>query len=263
MKAVTGVFSSPSDAQRALSGLRAIGLAEDRVTLLTPASTGADEAAVPITSSEQPGMGKAIGALAGGAAGFSAGPLLIAALIPGVGPITAIGLLGGALVAAAGASVGAVAGARMENSMTEGLPEDELFVYEDALRKGRSVVIAMADDDREASRFREMLKAEGAESVDAARDQWWIGLRSAEHEHYSSQGRNFGEDEKFYRLGFESALHARSRCKEFDQVLNEMNQGIEELEQKYPGVELAGPFRKGYERGRDYYQQLCDQSKAA
>jgi len=38
-------------------------------------------------------MGKAIGALLGGAAGLSAGPLVVAALIPGVGPITAIGLL--------------------------------------------------------------------------------------------------------------------------------------------------------------------------
>ena len=29
----------------------------------------------------------------------------------------------------------------MERSTTQGLPEDEIFVYEDALRKGRSVVI--------------------------------------------------------------------------------------------------------------------------
>jgi hypothetical protein len=263
MKAVTGVFSSSSDAQRALSQFHALGLADDRVTLLTPASTAADEATVPITSTEQPGMGKAIGALIGGAAGLSGGPLLIAALIPGVGPITAIGLLGGALLGAAGAGVGAVAGGEAENSMTEGLPEDELFVYEDALRKGRSVVTAMAKDESEASRFRELLNTEGAELVDAAREQWWIGLRSAEQEHYSSHGRNFGSDEKFYRMGFESALHSRMRCKEYDQVLAEMTIQIEELEKQYPGVPLAEPYERGYERGRDYYQQLCDESKAA
>jgi hypothetical protein len=181
----------------------------------------------------------------------------MAAIIPGVGLITAIGLLGGAVLAAAGASIGAAAGGKLESSMTEGLPEDELFVYEDALRKGRSVVIAPADDEAAASRLRELLEAEGAEAVDTAREQWWIGLRDAEHEHYSTLGRNFGDDEKFYRLGFESALHARTRCKEYDQVLGEMTAEIEELERRYPGAEVAAPFTRGYERGRDYYQQLC------
>jgi hypothetical protein len=263
MKAVTGVFGSSSDAQRALSQFRGLGLPEGRLTLLTPGSAAHQEGAVPLVSAEQPGMGKAMGALAGAAAGISAGPLLVAALIPGVGPITAIGLLGGAILGAAGASVGAVAGGKAENSMTDGLPEDELFVYEDALRKGRSLLISMANDRVEASVFRELMKMEGAESVDAARDQWWIGLRSAEREHYSSRGRNFTEDEKFYRLGFESALHARTRCKEYDQVLAEMDAKIEEVELQYPGKQAAEPFRKGYERGRDYYQRLCEEAKVA
>ena len=34
-------------------------------------------------------------------------------------------------------------------------------------------------------RLREIMKKEGAESVDAAREQWWVGLRSAEENHYS------------------------------------------------------------------------------
>ncbi len=263
MKAVTGVFGLQTDAQRALDQLRSLGLGEDRLTLLTPGGVDTHQPAVPIAAAEQPGMGEAMGALVGTAAGISTGPLLLAALIPGVGPITAIGLLGGAVAALAGATVGAVAGAKLENATTDGLPEDEIFVYEDALRKGRSVVIAMASDDAEASVFRELLKAEGAESIDAAREQWWIGLRSAEQEHYSGHARKFGEDEKFYRLGFEAALHARTRCKEYDQTLAEMDRKIEELEQQHPGVDLAEPFRKGYERGRDYYQSLCDESRAA
>jgi len=108
-----------------------------------------------------------------------------------------------------------------------------------------------------------LLTVEGAETVDAARDKWWIGLRSAEREHYSSRGRNFGTDEKFYRLGFESALHARTRCKEYDQVLGEMSAQIEELERQYPDSEVAEPFTRGYERGRDHYQQICDKPRAA
>ena len=166
MKAVTGVFGSQPYAQRALVELRALGLSEDRLTLLTPGGIDTHEGTIPTVSAEQPGMGKAMGAVVGAATGLSGGPLLVAALIPGVGPITVIGLLGGAVAAAAGAGVGATVGGKLENAQTEGLPEDEIFVYEDALRKGRSVLIAMANDNVEASLFCELLKAEGAESID-------------------------------------------------------------------------------------------------
>ncbi len=265
MKGVTGVFRSASDAQRAVVQFCDLALPEDRLTLLTPSTSGSGHhiETVATASTEQPGMGKAIGARVGGTAGLSEDPLLVAAIVPGVGPITAIGLLGGAVLAAAGATVGAVAVAAPDNFIAEGLPEDEIFVYEDALRKGYSVVIAMAKDESETVLFRELFKTEGAESVDVLREQWWIGLRSTEEEHYSSHSRNFGSDEKFYRLGFESALHARTRCKEYDQVLAEMDSKIEDVERSYPGMDAGEPFRKGYERGRDYYQQLCDESKAA
>jgi hypothetical protein len=263
MKTVTGVFSSRADAERARQQMSAIGIPEGRSTLLTPESKEADLRSVPVVDSEQPNMGKAIGAVVGGSAGLTGATLIAAAMIPGIGPITAIGVLGGALLTAAGASIGAAAGGKLEDSMTAGLPEDELFVYEDALRKGRSVVITLVEDEATASRVRELLTVEGAETVDAAREQWWIGLRSAEREHYSSRGRNFSTDEKFYRLGFESALHARTRCKEYDQVLGEMNAQIEELERQYPDSKVAEPFARGYERGREYYQQICDKPQAA
>jgi hypothetical protein len=263
MKAVTGVFGSRADAERARRQLSAIGIPEGRSTLLTPESKEADLRSVPVVDSEQPNVGKAIGAVVGASAGLSGATLIAAAIVPGIGPITAIGLLGGALLTAAGAGIGAAAGGKLEDSMTAGLPEDELFVYEDALRKGRSVLVTLVDDEAMASHLRELLNVEGAESVDAARDKWWIGLRSAEREHYSSRGRNFGTDERFYRLGFESALHARTRCKEYDQVLGEMSAQIEELERQYPDSEVAEPFTRGYERGRDHYQQICDKPRAA
>jgi hypothetical protein len=263
MKTIAGVFQSRQDAERAATQIRESGVAEEKVSVLTPGSGAAQLQSVPVVTAEQPGMGKAIGAVLGASAGMTTGPLIAAAIIPGVGPITAIGLLGGAILAAAGGTVGAAVGNKAENSMTTGLPEDELFVYEDALRQGRSVVIAATDNDEAASLVRDLLDAEGAESVDAAREKWWIGLRSAEHEHYTSIGKNFTADEKFYRIGFEAALHARSRCKEYDQVLAEMGNLIDDLQKKYPRENVEEPFRRGYERGRDHYQALCDHSKAA
>ena len=55
-------------------------------------------------------------------------------------------------------------------------------------------------------------------------------------EHYLKSGRRFGDGEKFYVLGFEAALHARNRCKEFDQIASEMPSDLEELQQQYPRV---------------------------
>lgn len=262
MQAVTGVFSSRSQAEHAVQTLQARGIAPGKITLLIPGQhPEAEMQSVPVDATEQPGMGKAIGALMGGAAGLTGG--LVAAAIPGVGVVSALGLLGAALLTAAGASVGAVAGAKVENSMTEGLPEDEIFVYENALRQGHSVLVVMADDKDAAKSSRELLENEGAEAVDAAREQWWIGLRSSEQEHYRESGRHFGTDEKFYRLGFEAALHARTRCREFDQVSAEMASDVEEVKQQYPDVDVETPFVRGYQRGREYYQRLCDEKKAA
>jgi hypothetical protein len=199
----------------------------------------------------------------GAAGGMSTGAL-VAAVIPGVGLVTAIGILGTAILTAAGAGVGAAAGDSLENRMTDGLPEDEIFLYEDALRKGRTVVIVFAEDETIATSVRERFTAEGAEAIDAARQQWWTGLRSAEQEHYAvSAGTNFDRDEKFYRLGFEAALHARMRCKEFDQVSAEMESKLEDVQREHPGEEVAEAFTRGYQRGREHYQHLCDESRAA
>jgi hypothetical protein len=262
MQAVTGVFSSQTEAEQAISRLQSSGLQKDRITLLTPGDKDFKKVGtVPVDATEQPGMGTAMGAVVGGATGLSAG--LVLAVIPGVGMVAALGLLGAALLTAAGASLGAVAGKTAENLMSEGLPEDEIFVYEDALRKGRSVVIAIAEDAAEAATVHKLLESAGAEAVDAAREQWWIGLRNTEQEHYLKSGRDFRDDEKFYRMGFEAALHARNRCKEFDQVSAEMDSTLEDVQRKFPGNEVAEPFTKGYQRGREYYQRLCDQSKAA
>lgn len=265
MEAVSGVFKTQADAQRAIDAAHKFGVPVDKITLLTPGS--ADEIkkeadSVPVDTAEQPGIGKAVGALMGGGVGITGGSLLIA-LVPGLGPISALGLLGAAILGAAGAAVGAKVGGELEESTAQGLPEDEIFVYEDALRKGRSVVIGMADNDDAAVSLRELLKTEGAESVDAAREQWWIGLRSAEEGHYSKSGGSFSDDEKFYRLGFEAALHARTRCMEFDQVSAAMDAALEDVQKEYPGKNVEEPFTRGYQRGRDHYQQLCDETEKA
>jgi len=273
MEAITGVFQTRPEAERALRELHNAGIPADRVTLLLPGSVDQVEKevqAVPTDSTEQPGMGNAMGALLGGGVGITGGSLLMA-LVPGLGPVTALGLLGAGILGAAGASVGAVIGSKAEKATIEGLPEDEIFIYEDALRKGRSVLVALVENLGSESLVRDLLKRNGAETINDAREQWWTGLRSAEKGHYDgamqssgkAPARNFSEDEKFYRLGFEAALHARTRCMEFDQVSAEMDAALEDVQRQYPGEPVEDAFTRGYQRGREYYQHLCDESGKA
>lgn len=264
MKAISGVFASRSAAENAVKEIRKAGVPDDQVTLLIPGSLDQVEheaEAVPVDDAEQPGIGKAVGALMGGGVGITGGALLVA-LIPGVGPISALGLLGAAILGAAGATAGAAVGGKVDAASSEGLPHDEIYVYEDALRKGRSVVIAMAESEESATALRDLLIANGAETIDDARHQWWVGLRGVEEDHYSKTGRKFA-DEKFYRMGFEAALHAKTRCLEFDQVSGEMNAALEDLQRQYHGVDLEEAFTTGYQRGREYYQQVCDKGQKA
>ena len=82
-------------------------------------------------------------------------------------------------------------------------------------------------------------------------------------EHYLKSGRQFGDGEKFYLLGFDAALHARNRCKEFDQIASEMASDLEVLQQQYPESAVEEPFARGFQQGREYYQRLCDESNAS
>jgi len=80
-----------------------------------------------------------------------------------------------------------------------------------ALRKGRTVVIALVENDRQAGAAREALTQAGVESIDAARESWWIGLRDVEKEEYKAHGGDFETDELSYRRGFEAALQLETR----------------------------------------------------
>jgi len=246
MKPVIGIFRTLGDAKRAVEDLKKHGCANDRINLLAP-GTSVDElpSAVPTTEGEQPGIGKAVGAVVGTGLGTTLGMAATTALVPGVGPVVGIGVAAAALMGAIGALGGAAAGGALENTLSEGLPKDEWFVYEDALRQGRAVVAILADGDADAESAREILSRHGTESIDAARERWWIGLRSAEAERYAATGMDFKSAEPNYRRGFEAALHPEIRGRSYESVLGH-------LWKKYPDQYSKEFFHDGYERGRQY-----------
>ncbi|HXH12917.1 MAG TPA: hypothetical protein VNP04_24495 [Alphaproteobacteria bacterium] len=252
MRTVVGIFTSHADAALAAERLRSIGIANEHLNFLTPHVTQAELHSVPTTDAEQPGVGKVLGGVVGGVTGASGGLLgaaVASTVIPGVGPVAAIGLAAAALLGAGGAVAGAAAGGSLDNTLSIGLPKDELFLYEDALRQGRTVVLVLAEDASRAEEVRDILMNAGAESLDAARERWWLGLRDAEAETYTADGGDFAADETAYRCGFEAALHQVTGGRPYDEVRAY-------LQTRYPEFSDEEAFRRGYERGRVYHQRF-------
>lgn len=241
METVAGIFRARSDAEKAVQQLHANGFPNDRLALLTPRMDEERiEKEVLVSDTEQPGMGQAMGGAVGGAMGAAGGATLGAAaaslLVPGVGPVIAGAILGAAILGIGGAATGVAAGEALEESLVEGLPRDEVYLYEDALEKGRSVVIAFAETEGAEETARNVLASTRAETIDAAREDWWVGLRDAEAEHYSSKGGQFQTDESNYRRGFEQALAGGPEAN--------------------ATADTNEAYKRGYARGQDYLRTV-------
>jgi hypothetical protein len=254
METVAGIFPSREAAEQSVRELELLGIPYDRIALLTPGmSDDRVESEVPTADSEQPGMGPAMGGAVGGAMGVAGGATLGAAaaslFVPGVGPVIALGLLGAAILGAGGTVTGIAAGQAIEHGLESGLPHDELYLYEDALRQGRSVVVAFVDNEAAIYSVRGVFAGAGAEGIDEARENWWIGLRDAEEAEYQSNlqtgGRTFQTDEASYRRGFEAALQSRGKDSNV-----------------FAGDDQDEAFRRGYERGQTYQKSLREKYRA-
>jgi len=230
MKSVAGIFTTRDAAEHAVRRLASSGISHDHLTLLTPGTDIRRLASVPTDEGEAPGTGAAIGAVTGVATGAGVGlPIgaAVSVIVPGIGPIIAFGLLGAALLGAGGAVIGNA----LENTLTQGVPRDDLFVIEDALRAGQSVVIALVDDEASAQRVRDAFREASALDLDTARDRWWSALPEAE------RGRFEPVEEHEYRCGFEAAQWCDNR---------------ENVRPLHGDLVDRPAFRRGFERGYDY-----------
>ena len=248
MEVVTGVFKSRDNAETAVKQLRSLGIPDQRIGIIAPGSAAADtvEKGVPVTDTEDPGMGRAMGAAVGGAMGAAGGATLglaVATLaIPGIGPVIAFGMVGAALLGMVGAAAGSAVGDTVEEELGEGIPHEDVYLFEDALLHGNSIVIAYADEGDQEDRAKEVLNNAGAQDIETLREEWWDELREGERAQY--QG-DFDSDEPNYRRGYTAALHPKRRGKAYSEV-------EDDLRAAYAGTELDRPFQYGYERGQSY-----------
>lgn len=162
---VTGLFSNRESAADAVREIRAAGIPNDEISIVTnnvasqqsanPANTGTKDNNM---AGSGAGDGAAIGGILGGSAGLMAG--LGALTIPGIGPVLGVGWL---LTTAIGTAIGASGGGLIGALIGAGVSKDDAQVYVDRLRKGGTLVSARIADENVPAVERIMTKYNGLE----------------------------------------------------------------------------------------------------
>ena len=138
------IFSDRTQAQRAISELKAAGFTEEQIGVTARESDGAERLQSPGGKAKTTHAKE--GAVAGVAAGAGVGTLwglgILAGVVPAIGPAIAGGTLVALLSsAAAGAATAGLAG----TLIGLGIPEEEAKFYDEEFRSGRTVVTVRTD----------------------------------------------------------------------------------------------------------------------
>jgi hypothetical protein len=184
MQSVIGVFSSVTSARQAVEGLMDYGMSERSIIFLTresdenapiPSMSAEDIHKIPTTDAERDGMGKAVGAVVGGAvgsgAGMAGGAAIASLLVPGVGPILAAGVGAAAVLGLGGLVAGAKAGDVAEHAMDTGTAKDDVRRFPELLREGRSLVIAHPESEQFAAKARDVFQRNGGKDMASMRGE--------------------------------------------------------------------------------------------
>lgn len=249
MNILVGIFHSAMAANGASKALHAMGITEGHLMLLTP-ETGS--AALHTVSPEHPAGACDVkaGHVMGAATGFAGGLLssaIVMFMVPGVGPILAIGtLVAGAVV---GATVGATVGGVVQKTFTMTLAPEEVFVYEEALRQGCTLLLVKPVNDVQRADVLALFTRLKTENVQELREQWWRQQRQQEATVYHGTTAEFAAHEVSYRRGFEAALDVRARGKSYSEAAHV-------LAQRDPAMYQDQIFRDGFASGQAYHHAM-------
>jgi anti-sigma B factor antagonist len=144
-----GVFSSRDHAEEALKELRQGGVPEQSIVYLTRSESEAKTIAKE--------FGAYVGGFVGGAAGMTTGVVAATLLLPGIGPVFALGFGAAALLGLAGAGTGAAVGASASHDPQAPQPtpdeectEDAAF-FREVLKEGRSLIVVRTESQEIAT----------------------------------------------------------------------------------------------------------------
>jgi hypothetical protein len=142
---VGGVFDRLQDAHRAVRQLRAFGVGDDNIGLMSRRPDGTLEKDGDIVADNwEEGMG--IGAAIGATAGTGLGLAVIAGILSPIGPVIAGGALVGLL---ASMGVGATVGSAVGGLVGLGLTQDDADYFERELTAGKTLVTVTTLDETE------------------------------------------------------------------------------------------------------------------
>ena len=164
-KAVYGIYSSVSAAERAVDLLLTAGFSNSDVSVLMEDNESTRQFAH--EKSTKAPEGTATGATAGGVVGGTLGLLagLGALAIPGVGPLIAAGPI---MATLAGVGVGGAVGGLLGALNGLGIPEYEAKRYEGRVKDGGILLSVHCRTSDEISRAKDLLKGSGAEDVSSS-----------------------------------------------------------------------------------------------
>lgn len=140
METAIGVFASRDRAEHAIKELRQ-HLPEDSIVFLTRSENEAAR-----VSRE---FGATVGGIAGGATGLYAG-MVAALLVPGLGPVFAIGMGAAAVLGLAGVGSGAALGRTVaQEAQTPATPDErcseDVAFFREVLKEGRSLIVVRTE----------------------------------------------------------------------------------------------------------------------
>ena len=161
-KAVFGIVKTENQAINIANQLQAAGFSPNDISVLFPDRTGTRDFAHEqhTKAPEGAAAGAGTGAMLGGALGWMVGIGSLA--IPGLGPFIAAGPI---MAALAGAGAGAAAGGLAGALIGLGIPELEAKQYEGKIKHGNILLSVHAEDGKQVTRAKEILKNGGAEEI--------------------------------------------------------------------------------------------------
>ncbi len=149
METAIGVFASRDRAEQAVGQLRRQGVPEQSLVFLTRSKNEAE------TVGKE--FGAYVGGFVGGAAGMSAGVVAATLLLPGIGPVFALGFGAAALLGLAGAGAGSTVGSAVSHDAEAPKPtpdekcsEDAAF-FREVLKEGRSLIVVRTESQELAT----------------------------------------------------------------------------------------------------------------
>lgn len=159
---VFGIYTSYTNVENGVDGLKAAGFSNRDISVLFPESAGSKDFAVAKATKAPEGAttGAGTGAVVGGALGWLLG--IGALAIPGLGPFIAAGPI---MAALAGAGVGGTVGGLAGALVGMGIPEYEAKRYEGRVKDGGILLSVHSDSSDWTKRAKEILEATGAQDI--------------------------------------------------------------------------------------------------